>query len=148
MAITVTWFGQGAVNLMKGNIDMDSDAFKASLHTSSYSPNIDTHDFFDDCTNELSTAAGYTAGGKALSGMAVSYDAASDQARWDLDDISWTVTGAGFTFRHCVIRKSRGGAASADELLCWIDMGADVAVSAGTYTLQIDAAGLLNIDVT
>ena len=48
--------------IMDGSIDLDTDTIKIALCTSSYTPNIDTHDFFDDITNELSTASGYTAG--------------------------------------------------------------------------------------
>lgn len=129
-----------------GSVDWDTDTFKLSLHTSTYTPNLDTHDFFDDATNELSTASGYTSGGVTLASVAVTYDSASDQVRFDCADPSWTFTGS-VTWRYGVVRKSRGGAASADELLALLNWGTDQTVSTA-YTLTIDPVGLLFIDVT
>ena len=43
-------------------IDFDSDALVWTLHTSTYTPNYDTHAFVSDLTNELTTGGGYTAG--------------------------------------------------------------------------------------
>lgn len=146
MAMTVKWYGNAALNIMKGNIALDTDTFKMTLHTSSYTPNIDTHNFFDDATNELASANGYTAGGVALAGTSLVYDSASQQARWDFADPTITFT-ASTTWRYAVISKSRGGAASADELVALIDFGADQ-TSSIAYTFQLNAAGLLYIDVT
>jgi hypothetical protein len=145
MAITPQWFGLGMKAVMAGSVDLDTDTFKLTLHTSTYSPNVDTHDFFDDATNELSTANGYTAGGVTLGTLALNYDATSHQVRWDFADPSWTFTGA-VTWRYGVIRKARGGAASADELVCYLDWGSSQTVSS-PYTLTIDANGLLYVDV-
>ena len=43
-----------------------TDTIKCTLHTVTYSFAQDTDDFFNDATNELSTAGGYTAGGVTL----------------------------------------------------------------------------------
>lgn len=124
--------------------NLTTDAIKGSLHTATYVPNLDTHDFFDDATNELATGSGYTAGGVAISGSALSIDATSHQVRWDFNDLSWTFS-AQVTWRYLVLRKARGGAASADELIAVFDWGASQTVS-GLYTLQIDPAGALYLD--
>lgn len=146
MAITTKFYGTGLLKSVTGSIDWDADTFKLSLHTSSYTPNLDTHDFANDLTNELSSASGYTTGGVTLSSVAVTYDSGSDQVRLDCADPSWTFTGTR-TWRYGVVYKSRGGASSADELLALIDFGADQTVSTA-YTLTVDAAGLLYIDAT
>lgn len=143
MAITPYWYGQGLLHLCKGNVDLDTDTFKLTLHTDTYTPNQDTHDYYDDATNELSTASGYTSGGVALSSTALSYDSTTNQVRWDFADPSWAFTGSQ-TWRYGVIRKSRGGAASADELLCYLAWDSNQTVST-TYTLTIDSLGLLYI---
>jgi len=49
--------------MLNKEIDFDSDTIKATLHTSTYTPNRATHDYVDDLTNELATSGGYTAGG-------------------------------------------------------------------------------------
>ena len=128
------WYGNGLLNVVKGNIDLDTDTFKLMLTTSAYTPDIDAHDFRNDVTNEV-TGTGYTAGGVTLSGVSVTYDAASNQVR-----ISWTdpaLTGATITARTAVIYKSRGGASSADELLAYCTEASDISSSAGTFTVDL-----------
>jgi hypothetical protein len=144
--MTVKWYGKGLLACMRNDVDLEADAIKLSLHTSTFAPNLDTDDFFDDATNELTASGGYSAGGVALAGKALSYDAASDQVRFDFDDPAFPFT-ASKTWRYGVLRKARGGAAAADELIALLDWGADQ-TSSVTYVVQIDAAGLLYIDVT
>jgi hypothetical protein len=146
VAITTKWFGLGMKNVTTGAIDLDTDTFKLLLTTATYTPNQDTHDFRDDVTNEVANGNGYTTGGVTLASVAVTYDSASQQVRFDVADPSWTFT-ASKTWRNGVVYKSRGGAASADELLAYLVWDADQSVST-PYTLQIDPAGLLYIDVT
>jgi hypothetical protein len=43
---------------------------------------------------------------------------------WDAADLSQAITGGPFAFRYGVFYKSRGGAASADELIGYADYGA------------------------
>src|ERR1051326_3245354 len=119
--------------ILNGSLDFDTDTFKVMLVTSSYAPNVDTHDFRDDITNEVS-GTGYSAGGVALGSLSVTADTTDDEGVWDAADASWA--SATFTARAAVIYKSRGGAASADELVAYIDFGADKSCSNGTFTIQ------------
>jgi hypothetical protein len=143
---TPYWFVNGLKHCLGGAVDLDTDTLKLSLHTSTYTPNQDTHDYFNDCTNELSTADGYNAGGVTLGSPALSVDAATNQCRLDFADLSWTLT-ASKTWRWAVLRKARGGASSADELVAYLDPGADVTAS-GVYTIQFDALGLLYVQAS
>lgn len=118
-------------DVFRGNVDCDTDAFKVQLHTSAYTENKDTHDRRDDLTNEVS-GTGYTAGGNTAT-VTVTKDTANDRVDVSLGGTSWTT--ATFTARKAVYYKSRGGAASADELVAVIDNGSDVSVTAGTLTL-------------
>lgn len=146
MAIVPKWYLQGMKAVMGGAVDIDTDTFKLTLHTATYSPNLDTDDFYNDATNELSTANGYTAGGVTLAGVGLTTDAASDQVRVDWTDPAWTFTGSQ-TWRYGVIRKARGGAASADELVALLEWDSNQTVST-PYTVVLDPAGLLYVDVT
>lgn len=140
MAVTTSWYGAGASQVLNAAVDWDTDAINVSLHTSTYTPNQDTDAFFSAASNELSTASGYTAGGVALTTKTRTYDAASNEVRLDADDVTWTFS-ASKTFRYAVFRKARGGAASADELIGWTDWGTDQTVT-GVYTIQWDPAGI------
>jgi hypothetical protein len=124
----------------RGNIDFDTDTFRRSLHTSSYTENKDTHDFFDDVTNEV-TGTGYTAGG-AVSSVTVTLDTAND--RVDIVFGSTTWASSTITARKSVMRKARGGASSADEIVYVNDFGSDVVSSSGTFTANADTLRISN----
>lgn len=116
-----------------GSIDFDTDTFYMSLHTSTLAANKDTHDFFDDMTNEV-TGTGYTAGGNAITGVTVSaVDTTNDRVDITFPAVSWPT--ATITARYGIIRKRRGGAASADELVMQVDFGSDIASTGGTFSV-------------
>jgi len=126
--------------MARGDIDFDTDTFNAMLVTSSYTPNKDTHDFRDDVTNEVS-GTGYTAGGVA-SAVTVTKDTANDKVTIQLGAVSWA--SSTITARGCVYYKSRGGASSADELICYADFGSDVSSSGGTFSVAASTITLAN----
>jgi hypothetical protein len=124
----------------RGNIDFDTDTFKAMLVTSSYTPNKDSHDRRDDVTNEAS-GTGYTAGG-ATSTVTVTKDNANDKVTIQFGAVSWASSTV--TARGCVYYKSRGGASSADELVAYNDFGSDVSSSGGTFSVAASTITLQN----
>lgn len=127
-------------DLSNNNIDFGADTFKIMLVTSSYTPDKDTHDKLDDVTNEV-TGTGYTAGG-ATSACTVTKDVANDKVTLGFAAVNWstsTITAAG-----AVIYKSRGGAASADELVAYIDFGGDVSSAGGTFSIGASTITLQN----
>jgi hypothetical protein len=118
-----------------------------ALVTDAYTPNRDTDDFRNDFTAaELANGNGYTTGGVTLTGVTWSYDAASDQVRLDCDDPSWTFTAAK-TWRYGVGYIDTGGADTTDPLIFLLTWDSNQTVSTA-YTLTIDTAGLLYLDVT
>jgi hypothetical protein len=125
---------------------MDTDTFKLLLTTSTYTPNQDTHDFRDDVTNEVAAGSGYSTGGVTLSGVAVTYDSATNETRIDFNDPSFAFVGSK-TWRNGVVYKSRGGASSADELVAYLVWDSDQTVST-TYTIVLDVTGLVKITAT
>ena len=126
--------------MARGDIDFDSNSFKAMLVSSSYVPNKDTHDFRDDVTNEVS-GTGYTAGG-AASAVTVTKDTANDKVTIQFGAVSWA--SSTITARGCVYYKSRGGASSADELVAYADFGSDVSSSGGTFSVAASTITLQN----
>jgi hypothetical protein len=114
-----------------GDIDFDTNTFKAMLVTSSYTPNFTAHDKRDDVTNEV-TGTGYTAGG-ATSTVTVTKDTANNKITVQFGAVSWS--SSTITARGCVYYKSRGGASSADELVAYNDFGSDVSSTGGTFAV-------------
>ena len=128
--------------LLNGGLDLDTDTIKVALTTSSYTPDQDAHDFFDDVTNEIS-ATGYTAGGATLSGVTVTADNTNNRGVFDANDTSWT-TATITNARYAVIYKSTGSAATS-ALICAIDFGADYSNTAGTFLITWSASGIITI---
>jgi hypothetical protein len=113
----------------EGKIDWSVDTFYGMLVTSAYTPNKATHSKRSDVTNEV-TGTGYTAGGAAVS---VTRNLDTTNHRYDLTpgNVSWP--SSTITARAMVIYKRRGGAASADELVAYMDFSVDVASTASTF---------------
>ena len=144
MATAIKWYGNVFKAAFNKEIDFnETNKVKLSLHTSSYTPDQDAHDYFDDVTNEV-TSANYTAGGAALASPAITYTAGTNVSKFDADDVTWS--GASITARGAVLYKSRGGASSADELIAYIDFGADKTASGGDFRITFNAEGILNIN--
>lgn len=127
--------------IMDGSIDLDTDTIKVALVTSSYTPDQDAHDFFDDVTNEVS-GTGYTAGGASLANKAVTADNTDNEGVFDADDVTWSTST--ITARGAVIYKSTG-TASTSALICYLDFGSDKTSTAGNFTIQWNAEGILNL---
>lgn len=129
-------------DIMNGSIDLDTDTIKVALVTSSYTPNIDTHDNFDDITNEVS-GTGYSSGGATLASVSVSVDTTDDEGVFDAADTTWTT--ATITARGAVIYKSTG-TPSTSKLICYVDFGSDKTSTAGDFTIQWNSEGILNLN--
>lgn len=131
------WYGTTIKNQHDGTavVDWDTDTIKVTLHTATYAPDKDAHDFFNDITNEI-TGTGYTAGGITLSGKSVVVNAATDTVRFLAANISWTT--ATFTARYAVVRKDTG-TATTSPVICYFDFGSDQSVSNGTFAINWDA---------
>ena len=153
---TLQLYGKFSANIMGGetgtDVPMDflSDTIKATLHTTTYVPNTDTHEAFADATNELTTANGYTAGGIAIAGKTVVY--ATDRTTFDMDDttVTWTASGAGITFRYIVFWDDTT-TAPVDALIGYIDStgsGNQTITAGNTLTVTTGATGLFQGIVT
>lgn len=130
-------YGSSIRDAFKGDIDLDVDAVWVMICGAAYSENPD-HAKRSDITNELS-GAGYTAGGFSVGAVTVTYDAANNRTEIVLPAVnspSVTLTGA----QKFVYYKRRGGAATADELICCIDNG--TALNPSSQVIQIGAMTL------
>lgn len=145
-AVTASLFGLTAQVMIDGSapIVWSSATMDVALTTSTYTPNQDTHDFFNDVTNEI-TGTGYSAGGATLGSKTSTYDTASDQIRLDAADTTWTTST--LTARRAVLYKSTG-TGSTSPVVGWVDFGADVSTTAGTFQITWDATGIVVYDVT
>jgi len=127
-------------DFVSGDIDFSADTFNLLLVTSSYSANKDTHLKRSDVTNEV-TGTGYTAGGEAVT-CAVAKDTVNDRVVVTFGAASFT--SSTITARAAVIYKARGGLASADELVAYVDFGATVSSTNATFSVSESTITLQN----
>lgn len=139
-AVTAFWYGLAVRDQFGATaadrIDWVTDTIKISLHTSTYTPNQDTDDYFNDATNELATAGGYTAGGATLAGKTLTYDTTTNTVRLKANDVTWTT--ATFTARKAVIYKSTG-TSTTSHLMGYIEFGADQSPAGIDFVVKGDA---------
>lgn len=123
--------------------DFLTDTIKISLHTSTYAPNLDTHETLTDVTNEIS-GTGYTTGGVTLASKTIVYTAADSWATaranstaYVVGDIVRPAAGNGHLYRCIVAGTSSGtpptyptvsGQTVADNTVTWAEIGRGVTV--------------------
>lgn len=123
--------------------DLDGDTIKIALLTSSYTPDFDAHDFFDDVSaNEVGASGTYSAGGATLS-VTLTQDNTDNEGVFDATDVSWT--SATITARYAIIYKSTG-VSSTSPLIALIDFGSNQTSTAGTFAITFAAEGIVNVN--
>lgn len=142
MATTTTFYNSYKKLLLDKSIDHVNDTIKVALVTSSYTPNYDSHDFFDDVTSEVSASGTYSAGGITLSSKTTTQDNTDNEGVFDASDIS--ATSATITARGAVVYKSTG-VASTSPLICYIDFGENKTSSGGTWGITWNSEGIINV---
>jgi hypothetical protein len=150
VAITVKWNPltfEKIVEQAGNDVNFLTGTAKMLLVTSGWTPAFDTDDFINDIgANEVAAGNGYNTGGETLTAKTITYDSASDQVRIDFGDVTWTFTGSK-TWLYAVIYIDTAGASSTDPIYAVLTWDSSQTVSTA-YTLQIDPAGLLYVDLT
>lgn len=140
MAVQFQNFHEFYYNQGNGNIDLDSDTFKAVLTNTA--PTIATDDELADIS-EISDGNGYTTGGLTLSSVTFSEEP-SDTGRWIFTcaDFTWTATGGPIgPFRYVVIYDDTS---TGDKLVGVFDFGTALTVPADSYfQVDIGADGIM-----
>lgn len=139
---TLTAYNNFYAELLKGNIDFENDTIKLMLVTSSYTPDIDTHNFIDDVSTNEATGTGYTAGGFTLSNSSVSVDNANDIAKVDFDDV--TASTVTITYRYVIAYKDSGTPATS-PVIGYYDYTTDQSSTAGDVGFNLSTNGLLRL---
>jgi hypothetical protein len=136
------------VQLMNKQIDWDSDALTWTLHTSTYAPNQDTHQFVSDLTNELAAGSGYTqgtvsGGGLAATSRSQAYTAANSFATvranstvYAVGDVFRPSATNGFLYNVVVAGTSAGAPPVFPTVV-------GTTVADGTATIECVGAGII-----
>lgn len=144
MAVTAKLYGQAPLKFANKEIDWDTDTIKVALCTSSYTPNQDTHDYYDDITNEVANGNGYSTGGATLGTKTNTYTADGNINKFDAADTVWS--DSSITARYAIIYCSTG-TASTSALIGYVDFGEDKVSASGTFTITWNADGIFTATV-
>lgn len=113
-----------------------SGTFKALLVSSLPSESdFDTFDFRNDIANEVAASGTYATGGAAVTCTVGSVDTTNNRVAVTFGNPA-PFTSATITARGAWIYKVIGTAAT-DELVTFVDFGADITSTAGTFTATI-----------
>lgn len=145
MATTGKFYGKFLLSLANKEIDLDTDTLKVMLCTSAYTPAQDTHQYKSDVTGEVS-GAGYTAGGATLSGVTVTYDAATNKLVLDATDVAWS--DATITARHAIIYDATPGSDATRPLIAYMSSDTDISSTSSTFQLTWHADGIASLTVS
>jgi hypothetical protein len=140
---TITFFNAFKKLLLDADVDLAADTIKCALLTSSYTPDLDAHDNFDDVSTYESSGTGYTAGGATLSGKSVTQDNVNNKGVFDADDVQWassTIPDA----RYAVLYKSTG-TPSTSKLICLITFDGTLSTSSSNFDINWNANGIFQV---
>ncbi len=124
-------------NIMNKEVDLEADVIQVALMDNVHAFTATNSVWTDVSANELPTAGGYTANGEVLAGKAVTQAATT---KFDGTDTAWT--SATFSAYHAVLWDNT---VATDDLICSFDFGGIKTVTAGTFTIQWHANGIITL---
>lgn len=125
-------------------IDTSLTTHKWALYTNTLTPNFSTDQSYS-ATNEI-TGTNYTAGGRTIAaggGSPTTTESPTGTIMYDQNDMTWPT--ATFTARGGILYAD---ALAGDNLIVAQTYGADITATAGTFTIQFNALGVLTLDIT
>lgn len=129
-------------SFMRGDVDLEGDTIRLCLLADTWTPSIDSNDFWNDISANEISGTGYSAGGATLANKSVTADNTDDEGVFDADDVTWTT--ATFTARYAVLVLWTG-VSSTSNLIGYWDFGANRSPSGVDFTIQFNAEGIINL---
>ena len=137
------FYNEAKKYLMNGTIDLDTDVFKVSLHTSASNASTATLSTYASVNNEVANANNYATGGKSMTAITWASGASASEYRWDATALVWTASGGSISaVKFAVARNSAG------KLMAWSKLStSQFSVTTGnTLTLTPSANGIFELN--
>lgn len=131
----ITW--RDALDATALAVNFESDTFKMTLCTNTFTPDADGYDFFNDITNEVS-GTGYSSPGPALDSVVINLSITTDYLTVDYADE--TISTASITARQGIMFDDT---LASDPLISAHDFGQDYTSTAGNFIIQPAATGAI-----
>ena len=143
MAVTVSLYNHTAKRFADGS-NAVGDTYKVKLLTAATFDATHTTLAATGGT-EATTGTGYTAGGQALAGVAVTTITTND-AKFDANDVTWTASGGAITASYAIIYNDTD---TDDPPVAFIDFGGSESASDGTdFIIVWNASGIFTWTVS
>lgn len=128
-------------------LNLTSTAFRMTLHTSASNAATLTLSIYNELTNEVADANGYSSSGKALTGEVWTVGASAKSYKHDVDDVVWTGTGGTIPNIKFAVEWLSAAASANRHLLCVASLtSAQFTLSQNnTLTLQINSLGVFTM---
>ena len=137
-------YGNFLLKALNKEVDFDTDTIKVALVSSSYTPDQDGHDYWNDVSTYEVSGTGYTTGGATLASKTATYDSATNVVILDAADTTWS--SSTITARYAVVYDSTG-TGSTSALIGYVDFGSDQSSTNGNFTITWDSTGIVRITV-
>lgn len=119
-----------------------SGTIKCMLCTDGYTPAQTSHEYKSSVTSEVSATNGYSAGGVTCGSVTVTTSTTTTTC--DAADAQWT--NATISARYAVLYDNSTSTNDAGKLLIgYVDFDGTQSSSSGTFTVQWNASGILQI---
>lgn len=128
-------------------LNLTSTAFRITLHTSASNFATATLTIYNELTNEVTEANGYSSSGKALTSEVWTVGASAGVYKFDVGDPIWTATGGTIpNIKGAVIWISAAASASRFLLVRASLTSAQFTLASGnTLTLQMNSSGVFTM---
>lgn len=140
-------FSKAKQYLMDGSIDLDTDTFNITLHTSAAAlttASLSTLTVIGSVGSEVTSTSGYSTSGTALQSVTWASGASAGEQRFDCADVVVTALGSDIAnIKFAVISEAAGGL-----LLCYSRLStSQYTVTAGnTHTITIASGGIFELN--
>lgn len=124
--------------------DLLDDTIKCALTTSTHTINQDTHNYYNDLTNEV-TGTNYVAGGATLANDTLTYTAGTNTLTYDADDVTWAISTITNAAQAHYYNSTGGGTDATRALISYLDFGENKSSSGGTFQITHHANGIFSI---
>lgn len=143
-----TFFNEAKKYLMQGDIDLNSNTFRISLHTSASNAATATLSTKGSITSEVTEANGYSSSGKALTGVTWTVGASATEYRFNAAALVWTATGGDINNIKFAVIWIEGASAGARKLLCKSTLSTSQfnVTTGNTLTLTPSANGIFELN--
>ena len=126
--------------VMGGTFDLDTDSIYCALVSCATCPDKDSASLWSDVSGSEVSGSGYTAGGEALSALALSKDNDEDRGEWDADDVTWSsLSTTPATPTHAILFSDT----ASSKLIGTVYL--NTVTNGGNFTLVWSASGIVNL---